>query len=75
MWLTVVILKAFDAKALVGGDAFLATVVLLELYGASVTGFTYLTSFMFAKHSMAQVGAILINFAFGESGGSTFLVV
>lgn len=67
MWLTVIILKAFSADALVGGgDTLWATIVLLELYGASVTGFTYLTSFAFAKHSMAQVGAILINFAFGR---------
>jgi ATP-binding cassette, subfamily A (ABC1), member 3 len=65
LWLTVIILKAFDAKALVAGESFGATVVLLELYGASVTGFTYLTSFAFARHSMAQVGTILVNFLFG----------
>lgn len=65
LWLTVIILKAFDAKALMDGDSFGATVALLQLYGASITGFTYLTSFAFARHSMAQVGAILINFLFG----------
>jgi hypothetical protein len=47
------------------GQRFWATVVLLELFGASITSFTYLTSFAFAKHSMAQVGTILLNFLFG----------
>lgn len=65
LWLTVIILKAFDAKALMDGQRFWATVVLLELFGASITSFTYLTSFAFAKHSMAQVGTILLNFLFG----------
>jgi ABC-type multidrug transport system fused ATPase/permease subunit len=65
MWLTIIILKAFDTKALMAGENFGATVVLLELYGASITGFTYLTSFSFSRHSMAQVGTILINFLFG----------
>ena len=65
LWATICILKIFDAKALMDGDAFGATVLLMELFGASVTGFTYLTSFMFAKHSMAQVATILINFMFG----------
>jgi ABC-type multidrug transport system ATPase subunit len=65
LWMTIAILKIFDAKALMDGDAFGATVVLMELFGASVTGFTYLTSFMFAKHSMAQVATILLNFMFG----------
>ena len=65
LWMTIIILKIFDASALVGPDVFWPTVILMELYGASVTGFTYLTSFLFAKHSMAQVGTILLNFLFG----------
>ena len=56
LWLTVIILKAFSVDALMKGKAFGATVILLELWGASVTGFTYFVSFAFEKHSQAQVG-------------------
>jgi len=65
LWMTIAILKIFGATALMDGDAFGATVVLMQMFGASVTGFTYLTSFMYAKHSTAQVATILTNFIFG----------
>jgi ABC-type multidrug transport system ATPase subunit len=65
LWMTIVILKLFDAQALMNGKAFGATVLLMELFGTSVTGFTYLISFLFAKHSKAQVATIMLNFMCG----------
>lgn len=65
MWLTIAILYFFDVGPLIDGKAFGAVLILLELWGLSITGFTYMISFMFAKHSMAQVGVIMFNFLFG----------
>jgi ABC-type multidrug transport system ATPase subunit len=65
LWMTIVILKLFDAQALMNGKAFGATVLLMELFGTSVTGFTYLTTFSFRRHSRIQVATIMLNFMCG----------
>lgn len=65
LWLTIIIIRGFDAKALVGGEALGATIVLLQLFGASVTGFSYLTSSLFKTPAQAQAATILLNFVCG----------
>lgn len=65
LWLTIIIIKAFDAQALIKGEAMGVTIVLLQLFGASICGFSYLLSFLFKTPSQAQASTILINFVTG----------
>ncbi len=60
-WGTLGILRLFNVKELIGPDAFLATLVLFQLYGLSSMGLTYLLSFVFKSASTAQNSVIFLN--------------
>ena len=54
------LVAAFDVKELLG-DSLPATALLVALYGSSVAGFTYCTSFLFSSHSTAQTLTLVVN--------------
>jgi ATP-binding cassette, subfamily A (ABC1), member 3 len=55
LWTIVVLIKIFNVKALIKGENGAGLISLLILYGASINSFTQLFSFLFDKHSQAQV--------------------
>lgn len=61
VWMIVILLSAFPNTDNLSGitrHQLAATIGLLELYGTSITGFSYLISFFFASPSSAQIGKI-----------------
>jgi len=64
-WFCILIIYLYDVKVLVDVDSFGYTIILFLLYGGAVSAFTYVTSFLFQRHSKAQEVTIILNFVFG----------
>lgn len=60
-WLMLILIVSFPHTEIISrGDALTASIALLELYGASVTGFVYLCSFALKRSAGAQVAIIFL---------------
>lgn len=60
------LLEAFSSTSLVGAsDTAGATFLLLFLYGPSMAGFSYCTSFLFTNHARSLTSTLLLNWVFG----------
>ena len=59
--LSMVVIRAVDVSTFTTGDAFFACFVLLLGYGWAICPFTYLASFMYDKHTKAQIFTVLFN--------------
>ena len=56
-----VLIRIFNIRDLVIGDAFLATFLLFLLFGLSVAAFTYMLTYCFRSHSTAQTSVLVLN--------------
>ena len=66
LWLFVVIIAGFDDKGTLSGKGKIGYLIaLLQLYGTSVSGFTYLMTNLFATPASAQIAVLGVIFLTG----------
>ena len=66
VWLLIILIVAFPKTELLGkGDALKCVIGLLILFGSSVSGFSYLLSFLFSSSAGAQIGILFVVFVLG----------
>ena len=63
--LTLALIYAFGIEAYTKGDGALGCALLFLLFGPAVSGFTYVSSFLFSSHSTAQNIILFQNFITG----------
>lgn len=63
--LTMLIIQLYDIDVFIEGGAFYASFVTYVGYGLAIAPFSYLLSFLFHKHTTAQVLCLVINFVTG----------
>lgn len=62
----VILLCAFpDTELLTGPTEIWATIMILLLFGTSISGFSYILSFVFDTPASAQIGMLFLNFVLG----------
>jgi len=66
---------AFDASSIIDGDKYGVLWAIFLGYGASMTTFVYLTSFLFKEYGTAQMATFFFNFVAGFIGGVTLTVL
>ncbi|CAJ1347857.1 unnamed protein product, partial [Effrenium voratum] len=62
---TMLFLRLFGISAFVDHGAFWASFVVFAGYGLAIAPFSYLLSFLFAKHTSAQIISLVVNFLTG----------
>ena len=63
--LSMLCMKVFSIDVFIQGGAFWASFVVFAGYGLAIAPFSYLMSFLFSRHSTAQVLCLVINFISG----------